>query len=329
MPISPKEDSGVGLYPYNIPFAATLTDFSSPDVLPTICTLSWWVDRGSGYEHIFVRNNSGRVTIYVNNGDGVAYTGGHAPAYSDLVKIIMTQLYGGYSGYNYAEIHCADQLVDISVFAQYSPADPNLWVPKLVEIPEYTYTSGDQALSSLGASASASGYYLSYYPANAIDGGVTGDSPLWVSNLGDTAPTYTVTLPAEQTITSYAMVNRTADLTQIPKSWTFEGSNDGSTWDVLHIVSGELSWAANERREFDCDTTGSYLYYRLNVSANNGNTNNCGFIEFQMYADLTDIYGPEGADLDFAISADLGNDLSGNNNDWSITGTQTAKTPTK
>lgn len=55
------------------------------------------------------------------------------------------------------------------------------------------------------------------------------------------------------------------------KTWTFEGSNDNSTWDTLDTRSSETSWGDYEVREYDCATvTTAYRYFRLNVTANNG-----------------------------------------------------------
>lgn len=35
-----------------------------------------------------------------------------------------------------------------------------------------------------------------------------------------------------------------------PSNWTFEASNDGSTWDVLDTVAGETGWSTGETRTF-------------------------------------------------------------------------------
>lgn len=71
--------------------------------------------------------------------------------------------------------------------------------------------------------------------------------------------------PSAKTATSYAI---TADVTPTldPTDWTLEGSNDGSTWTTLDTVSGE-SFTSGQRKTFTPTTTGSYSYYRLNISA--------------------------------------------------------------
>ncbi len=57
--------------------------------------------------------------------------------------------------------------------------------------------------------------------------------------------------------------------TTTPRNWTFEGSNDGSAWTILDtrtsIAPSTNSWAS-----YIPTTTGSFTYYRLNVTAVNG-----------------------------------------------------------
>jgi hypothetical protein len=56
----------------------------------------------------------------------------------------------------------------------------------------------------------------------------------------------------------------------MPQAFSLQGSNDGSTWTTLTIpITSETNWNAGERRAYEV-TPGSYTYYRLNVTANNG-----------------------------------------------------------
>ncbi|MFC2254536.1 hypothetical protein ACETRX_33335, partial [Labrys portucalensis] len=54
-----------------------------------------------------------------------------------------------------------------------------------------------------------------------------------------------------------------------PKSWTFEGANDGSTWIVLDSQFAQTGWSNNETRSYLFSNTTSYLYYRINIASNN------------------------------------------------------------
>ncbi len=50
-----------------------------------------------------------------------------------------------------------------------------------------------------------------------------------------------------------------------PVDFTFEGSNDGSSYDVLHTVSGETDDVATWH-EFEFSNTTAYTYYRMNIT---------------------------------------------------------------
>lgn len=57
-----------------------------------------------------------------------------------------------------------------------------------------------------------------------------------------------------------------------PKTWIFQGSNDGSTWTDLDTRTNQPTWnqAASEKRVFSIANTTAYRYYRLFVSTNQG-----------------------------------------------------------
>lgn len=54
---------------------------------------------------------------------------------------------------------------------------------------------------------------------------------------------------------------------KLPKSWTFEGSNDGETWTVLDSHENWNKWVAYTWSEFQIATTDCYRYYRLHMTA--------------------------------------------------------------
>ncbi|MCC3379536.1 hypothetical protein JO375_08435, partial [Paenibacillus sp. UY79] len=55
-----------------------------------------------------------------------------------------------------------------------------------------------------------------------------------------------------------------------PKDWTFEGSNDGVTWNVLDTQSNITGWVDNTPKKFSFSNSNSYKNYRINITANNG-----------------------------------------------------------
>lgn len=63
-----------------------------------------------------------------------------------------------------------------------------------------------------------------------------------------------------------------ADGPWAPKSWTLKGSNDGTNWTTVdtRALIGQWYSLHSEKLEFVCNgTTGSYAYYRLDVTASN------------------------------------------------------------
>lgn len=71
-----------------------------------------------------------------------------------------------------------------------------------------------------------------------------------------------------QTITAYTI--KTNTITSAPKTFTFEGSNDGSSWDVLHTVADSGAWGSGQTKSFSFTNVTAYEYYRLNISAITG-----------------------------------------------------------
>ena len=70
-----------------------------------------------------------------------------------------------------------------------------------------------------------------------------------------------------------AMDDDALKLPECPKDWTFEGSNTGAFGGeevVLDTITSEEDWYLGEERHFNFTNTTAYLYYRLNVSDNNG-----------------------------------------------------------
>ena len=72
-----------------------------------------------------------------------------------------------------------------------------------------------------------------------------------------------------QTLTWYKITAGSAN--QEPAAFTFRGSNDGTTWDVLDTRSA-ITYPNQTTRTFTFANTTAYRYYRLNVTATVGGT---------------------------------------------------------
>ncbi len=69
-----------------------------------------------------------------------------------------------------------------------------------------------------------------------------------------------------------------------PKDWQFQGSNDGSTWTTLDTQSDQLFAERFELKSYTVASPDSYRYYRLNITANNGDSTFTAFSEFGLFA---------------------------------------------
>lgn len=94
-----------------------------------------------------------------------------------------------------------------------------------------------------------------------------GSVPQWIQVKLDSAKTVD-----SYSITSWVNGQWGDQNTRSPKDWTFQGSNDGSTWTVLDTQTGQTNWTSNGARTFNPSIKADFLYYRLNITANNGDS---------------------------------------------------------
>ncbi|MCF7786525.1 MAG: discoidin domain-containing protein [Prosthecobacter sp.] len=72
-----------------------------------------------------------------------------------------------------------------------------------------------------------------------------------------------------QTVKRYTVIS--ADVAnRDPKTWTFQGSNDGSTWTTLDTQSNQAFVNRNHANTYNLGNTTAYRYYQIDVTANNG-----------------------------------------------------------
>ncbi len=74
------------------------------------------------------------------------------------------------------------------------------------------------------------------------------------------------------TVGAYTFTSANDASSRDPKAWTLQGSNDGNTWTVLDTRTNESFGARfqTKRYEVPVATTGTYTYYRIFLTANNG-----------------------------------------------------------
>lgn len=77
--------------------------------------------------------------------------------------------------------------------------------------------------------------------------------------------------PANQVVNRYTLNPGTNNLSWNPKNWTFQGW-DGATWVTLDTRTNQTTWPANVVQVYDFDNDKAFKKYRLNITANNGNS---------------------------------------------------------
>jgi len=134
----------------------------------------------------------------------------------------------------------------------------------LADNPLAYWRLGDKA-SIVATSASSA--FSSEPVANAFDGS---SSTYWTTN-GVATGWLMVQLSAPTALTNYRIQRRDDGFSsRNPKNWTWEGSTDGVAWTVLDTRVGVTWPIAGETKSFTYVNTTAYSYYRINITANNG-----------------------------------------------------------
>ena len=116
--------------------------------------------------------------------------------------------------------------------------------------------------------------YSGYPAKNAFDGGTSGNDTRWLAY----KPT-----DAESTFITYKFNSATivnayriwgGNGSRDYKDWTFQGSNDGTKWEILDTRTGQVSWNRNSSsvRFYQFKNKVPYLYYKFDCTANNGDS---------------------------------------------------------
>ena len=126
-----------------------------------------------------------------------------------------------------------------------------------------------------------------------FDKNLNGDS--WHTSNGNTTGTLKIQFPVSMVLGSYSLYHRTTGDTNMgPKDWTIEGSNDGSTWTTIDTqtaqdMSSYGSSANGYIRTYTVSgNTTKYSYYRIVVTANNGQGNYLSIGEWKIFEPLPD-----------------------------------------
>lgn len=147
------------------------------------------------------------------------------------------------------------------------PADFDL----VNQVPVMTSNTAPTGVAAASNEASAS-----FAAWKAFDGINTGTDEWSTSGAASGTLSYDLGSGNAKVITYYAIMGVAQGETGVglgPKTWTFEGSNNGSSWTVLDTETAVPNWAQGEERTYSTTNTTSYRYYRLNITLNQGHVN--------------------------------------------------------
>jgi|GEM_PF-3366986 len=202
-----------------------------------------------------------RIHITANNGNG-SYT---AIGEMELMEEDIQNLYVPSGSYESPVLDLGENFKSLrkiekngSVLVEYVSLIPAM-------------TSNDNGNIQISASTQ---YSSTYAPFKAFDGIISGSANRWV-----TAYNYRTGWLQVQFKSGAKVVKKYSircidgsNIGQAPKDWTFEGSHDRINWTILDQQANQINWSSAEKREFEISNTNAYPYYRINITANNGET---------------------------------------------------------
>jgi len=137
-----------------------------------------------------------------------------------------------------------------------------------------------------GRVASASNEYRGAYLA--FDNVITGMSNGWSGSKGGGSSWWLqldTGVGVSNIVTGYSISYDDTDWgNAAPKDWTLQGSNNGSSWDILDTVTGQTGWTNPGTRSYVPDVmTTAYRYFRINITDNNGNGGYVTITELRLF----------------------------------------------
>jgi len=87
-----------------------------------------------------------------------------------------------------------------------------------------------------------------------------------------------------ETVQRYTVVSSFDRIERDPKDWEFQGSNDSATWTTLDRQSDQLFAERFELKTYTVANPVPYRYYRLNITANNGDSTFTAVGELGLFA---------------------------------------------
>jgi hypothetical protein len=149
-----------------------------------------------------------------------------------------------------------------------------------------------------GGVAAASKEKVSEPAANAFDGSA---STKWFNESGGSTGwlRYDFGSGNAWTVVRYDLTSANDVPARDPKDWQFQGSNNGTSWTTLDTQTGQTFASRYLTKQYAVTNNTAYRYYRLNITANNGDSVNIQLAELALMshrlysgdAGITDLLG--------------------------------------
>ena len=130
-----------------------------------------------------------------------------------------------------------------------------------------TYTPEADIATGGTASASADNAGNGEGAAQAFDGNI---NTKWYDPVTGGTGWLQYQLASAASVDTYVLTSAGDVPQRDPASWQFQGSNNGTTWTTLDTETGQVFANRGQAQNYNLTNTTSYLYYRLNVTANSG-----------------------------------------------------------
>lgn len=88
----------------------------------------------------------------------------------------------------------------------------------------------------------------------------------------------------KETVQRYTVISSNDLVPRDPKAWELLGSNDGVTWQTLDAQNNQAFARRFAPNSYAVSRPGAYRYYRLNITANNGDATFTDLAEFGLFA---------------------------------------------
>jgi hypothetical protein len=281
-----------------------LNTYTSQDGTSWAAALSGYYANLPSTLHIGLFVNSGSTTTNTATFENVAFTGGSgglvttpaAPAAlfaAGSAKAISVRWLPSFGATNYDLLRSTTSGSGYTAIASNLPATATSYVDTAVTAGT-TYYYVAHAKNSAGTSGNSPQFYATLLPSPLVNlafGGTASDSEnsvasnsangfdqnpgsLWFRKGTTGWLQYDFGAGNAQVVKRYTISSSSVDIpARDPKDWQFQASNDGSNWITLDSQSSQtFTIIRMQQNIYNISNTTAYRYYRINVTANNGDS---------------------------------------------------------